>query len=64
VVVGVALSLVVARFMRAFLFEVAPADPLTIVSASLVLVASALVASWLPAMRAARLNPVDTLRAE
>jgi putative ABC transport system permease protein len=64
VVVGIALSLVVARFMRAFLFEVAPADPLTIVSASLVLVASALVASWLPAMRAARLNPVDTLRAE
>jgi predicted permease len=66
--VGIALGLgtfaLVARFLTAFLFGVAPADPLTLVGASLLMVATAALASWVPARRASRVDPADTLRAE
>jgi predicted permease len=65
-VVGVAVGLVGAfaamRVMRSLLFGVEPTDPITllIVSAALVLLAAA--ASWVPARRAMRVNPVEALR--
>jgi putative ABC transport system permease protein len=46
------------------LFGVSPLDPLTYVSVLIVLAASAVVASYLPARRAAAVNPVEALRAE
>jgi predicted permease len=64
IVAGVALALLVARFLRALLFEVAPSDPLTLSAASAVLVVMALVASWIPARRAAHIDPTEALRAE
>lgn len=64
IVVGVALSLVIARFLRSLLFEVAPTDPLTLGAAAAMLIALALVASWIPARRAARVDPTEALRAE
>jgi len=46
------------------LFGVAPKDPLTFVSVPLVLVLTALVATWVPATYASRADPATALRAE
>ncbi len=65
---GVALGLVGAfvltRFMQSLLFGVSPADPLTFAGIALVLTAVALAASYLPARRAAKIDPVISLRSE
>jgi putative ABC transport system permease protein len=55
---------VVAAVLRGLLFEVGPADPLTFVGTSLLLAFVALLASLVPAIRAVRVNPLETLRAE
>jgi ABC-type antimicrobial peptide transport system permease subunit len=64
VAAGVVASLFVTRLIRSMLFDVSPADPIVLVGVSLLLVAVALVASYLPARRAAKVDPVITLRAE
>jgi putative ABC transport system permease protein len=64
IVIGLLLVAVVARFLRSFLFEVAPTDPMTLAGAAGTLVAFALLASWIPARRAARVDPTEALRAE
>jgi ABC-type antimicrobial peptide transport system permease subunit len=61
---GVPSALLLGRFVRSFLYEVAPTDPLAIVAASLVLLVTAALASWLPAYRASRTDPLEVLRAE
>jgi putative ABC transport system permease protein len=61
---GLLLFAVVARFLRTLLFGVAPTDVLTLASASVLLVAIAALASWIPARRTSRLDPADVLRAE
>jgi predicted permease len=61
---GLALFVFVARFLRTLLYGVAPIDPLTLVGASLLLIAVAAFASWLPARRTSRLDPADVMRAE
>ena len=67
-VVGVACGLVTAiivmRFMSAVLFKVNPVDPLTYLAVSMGIVAVACLASYLPARRAATVDPIETLRAE
>lgn len=66
--IGVALGLVAAagltQLMKSLLFGVSPMDPLTYAAVVAVLVAVAIVASYLPARRAAAVNPVEALRAE
>jgi len=64
VVVGLGLVVVAARFLRSFLFEVAPTDPLVLGGATATLLLFALLASWIPARRAARVNPIEALRAD
>jgi len=64
IAIGLVLVVVVARFMRSFLFEVAPTDPLTLAGAAGILVTFALLASWIPARRAARVDPTEALRAD
>ena len=64
VIAGIVLFILAARFVRTLLFGVAAWDPLTIAGASLVLLATALLASWVPARRAADIDPAETLRAE
>jgi predicted permease len=61
---GLLLFVLVARFLRSFLFGVAPSDPLTLAGASLMLIAIAALASWVPARRASRVDPAEALRAE
>jgi predicted permease len=59
---GLAGSLWVAGFVEALLFEVEARDPLTFAGAAAVLVAVGVLAAWMPARRAARLDPATVLR--
>jgi putative ABC transport system permease protein len=52
----------VSRLARSILFGIAPQDPLTLVATAAVLLAAVLAASWLPARRAARVDPVSAMR--
>jgi putative ABC transport system permease protein len=65
---GAALGLIVAlaglRVVRAMLFEVSPYDPLTLAGVTLLLFATALLATYSPARRATRIDPARALRAE
>ncbi len=64
VVVGVAGSIGGARVLRTFLFEVEPHDPATLVFVMIVLTGVAVLACWLPARRAAKVDPMVALRCE
>jgi ABC-type antimicrobial peptide transport system permease subunit len=62
--IGIALSFGASRVISSLLFDTSPTDPLTLVAVSLLVVAAALGASFLPALRATRVNPVEVLRQE
>jgi putative ABC transport system permease protein len=62
--IGVGASLALTRLIQRLLFGVSPTDPLTFVMIPLSLAAVALLACWLPARRATRMNPVAALRYE
>jgi len=64
VAVGLVGALLLSRYMTTLLFGVTPTEPVVYVAVSLVLVAVALVASWLPARRAAKIDPLVALRSE
>jgi predicted permease len=64
VAIGVVGALTLGRFLSGVLYDVQPTDPLTLVAVTTVLLAVAALASWLPARRAARVDPVVTLREE
>jgi putative ABC transport system permease protein len=60
--IGIAGALGFTRLMTSLLFEVRPTDPETFAGVTLLLAAAALAACYLPARRAARLDPAITLR--
>jgi putative ABC transport system permease protein len=64
VLLGAAAALALTRLMVSLLFEVRPADPVTYVAVAALLVAVAVLASGIPALRAARYQPVEVLREE
>lgn len=64
ILIGLPAAYVVARFLEASLFELEPVDPLSAISALAVLLLVAVTAAWLPARRAAGVNPVAALREE
>ena len=64
VVVGLVASFLLARLVASFLYGIQARDPLVFVLAPLVLTATAFLAVWLPARRAARIDPIIALRAE
>ncbi|HXE11146.1 MAG TPA: ABC transporter permease [Bryobacteraceae bacterium] len=61
---GLAAALVLTQLMKSLLFSVSPADPLTYVAMSIALIAAAALASYLPARKAIKVDPVEALRAE
>ncbi|HET9369433.1 MAG TPA: ABC transporter permease [Vicinamibacterales bacterium] len=63
-VAGLAMTRWLAKFAESQLFKVQTDDPWTLALASIVVVVAALVAAWLPARRAARVNPIVALRTE
>jgi len=64
VAIGIAAAATLTQSMKSLLFGITPLDPLTYVTVPLVLVAAAALASYLPARRAASINPVEALRVE
>jgi predicted permease len=62
--IGVVLALVAGRAIESFIGDVSFADPVALVAGPLVMIACAFVASWLPARRAARIDPITALREE
>ena len=63
VVVGLTGAWMLTQFMTAVLYGVEPTDPATFAGVAIMLVVAAALASWLPARRAARVDPISTLRA-
>ena len=64
VTAGFVLYAIAAPFLRAFLYGVTPGDPLTLTAAALALAGTASLATWLPARRAAHVDPAEALRAQ
>ena len=64
IVIGLAAAAAVMRLMTAILFGISPLDLPTYASMPVVLLAAAVLASYLPASRAAKVDPVEVLKAE
>jgi predicted permease len=64
VIVGIAGAVGVTRVLQRFLFGVTPTDPIAFTTVTVLLIAVGLIAAWLPARRATRIDPCVALRAE
>jgi predicted permease len=64
VLLGAVGALATTRALRGYLFQVAPTDPLTFAAGAALLTATALLAGWLPARRAAGVEPAAVLKAD
>ncbi len=64
IVVGLAGALALSRFLSGLLFHLSPTDPTTLAAVALTLIGVALLASYLPARQATRVDPLTTLRSE
>jgi ABC-type antimicrobial peptide transport system permease subunit len=64
VAIGLAGALALTRLITSLLYGIAPYDPVTLAGVTLALLAVSALASWLPAMRAARIDPIEALRAD
>jgi putative ABC transport system permease protein len=63
-VIGVVGALLLSRSMQSLVFDLSPTDPRAYIAVSLLLLLVAILASYLPARRAARINPIEALRTE
>jgi ABC-type antimicrobial peptide transport system permease subunit len=62
-VLGVVGAFFAARVIQGLLFGVEPHDPITLIGVAVVMAAIGIVACWIPALRAARIDPAITMRA-
>jgi putative ABC transport system permease protein len=62
--IGLAIGLIAVRSLQSMLYEVTPSDPLTLFFAAVIVVATALIACYLPARRAMQVDPMVALRYE
>lgn len=62
ILAGTFAAVLLSRLMSSMLYEVRPGDPATFAGAAVLLALVALIASWLPARRAARIEPTHALR--
>jgi putative ABC transport system permease protein len=62
--IGLAVALVLTRVMASLLFRISATDPITFVAISLVLLAVAILASYVPALRATKVDPIIALHAQ
>jgi ABC-type antimicrobial peptide transport system permease subunit len=63
-IVGLLAAFWLTKFLRSQLFEVSPTDPAILAGVLLLLFAAAVLACWLPALRAAKVDPMVALRCE
>jgi predicted permease len=63
-VVGLAVAIAATRLLRGLLFEIEPLDPASLGAAAFALVGAAVVATWWPARRATRVDPIEVLRTQ
>jgi ABC-type antimicrobial peptide transport system permease subunit len=63
-VAGVTAALVLTRLVKSMLYGVTPNDPVTLVAGVALLMGVALAATWIPARRAASVQPMEALRHE
>jgi ABC-type antimicrobial peptide transport system permease subunit len=64
VAIGAAAAFWTGKFVRSLLFGVSPRDPAVFVLVAVLLIAVAVAASWVPALRASRVDPSEALRAD
>ncbi|OLC52464.1 MAG: hypothetical protein AUH43_00055 [Acidobacteria bacterium 13_1_40CM_65_14] len=64
VAIGLALSIAIGKAMEGFLFGVVPYDPVTLIAVVILMGGVSTLVGFLPARRAARVNPIETLRYE
>jgi putative ABC transport system permease protein len=64
VVIGVGAGIALSRYLASLFFGVSPANPATYLEVALLMIAIALIACLLPALRAIRVNPMTALRYE
>jgi len=64
IALGAGAALGLTGLLRSMVFEVSPSDPLTFLAVASLLTATALLACWVPARRASRVDPVEAIRAE
>ena len=64
VLAGVAGSIAIMRLMESLLYEVSPYDPVTLTGVVVLLAGAAWLASYLPARRTSRIDPIVTMKAE
>jgi ABC-type antimicrobial peptide transport system permease subunit len=64
IVLGIAAAFAITRVMASLFVGISPTDPLTFAAITLLFIAVALVAAWMPAYRASRLDPMVAIREE
>jgi ABC-type antimicrobial peptide transport system permease subunit len=64
IVIGLVVSYLVTQFLRTLLYGIQPTDPLTFLAVALLLLGTVMLACWIPARRASRVDPMVALRAE
>ena len=64
IVIGLVISLAAAKLVSSLLYGITPRDPMVYASAAAVLLVAAVVATWFPACRASRVDPLVALRSE